>query len=241
MVTILSWLWRQSHGRMSASGPVHYGAEHVNVWADMVRRNLTADAEIACVTDIPDGIDPSVRIIPLPDMPKVENKHWPESSGQPQCYRRLHMYRPDAADVFGTERILMMDLDCVVAGNIDHLVNTTDDLKFMQSAMPQRWVNGSMQFIRCGARPEVWTRFNQKEAQRASRKYVGSDQAWISYILGDKVKLFGRQDGVISYKPRMLKVPQDICVMFFPGRINPWDHEYHGLHWVTKHYKRTKT
>lgn len=239
MTTILCWLWAQSHGRASVSGNVHYTADHVNTWADMVKRNLTTDAELACVTDMPDGIDPDVRIIPLPDMPDVKSQSWPENAGQPQCYRRLHMYRPDAADVFGAERILMMDLDCVIGGNIDHLVQTPDDIKLMAADAPTRLYNGSMQFIRCGSRPEIWTRFTVAEAQKASKKYVGSDQAWLMHVLGSKSQVFGRQDGVTWYKRRMLKVPQDIRVMFFPGRVNPWDFEYHGLHWVEKHYRRS--
>src|SRR5690242_3543774 len=59
MITVLTWLWHQQRGPS-------YSAAHVNIWADMVRRNLSMPHRIACVTDHPEGIDPSVEIIAPP-------------------------------------------------------------------------------------------------------------------------------------------------------------------------------
>ena len=238
--TILTWLWSQPNGRSSVTGELHYSAEHVNIWADMVRCNLTADAEIAVCTDMTDGIDPSIRIIPMPPMPDIDNPFWKESEGAPQCYRRLHIYRPDAADVFGTERILMMDLDVVIGGNIDRLVNTQDDLRFLYPTSRKRPLNGGLQFVRCGAKPVIWTRFNAAEAQRASQRFVGSDQAWLANLLGKKVNLFTREQGVLHYNKKMTSVADSVAILFFPGFVKPWHYDHHGLQWVRQHYRRTE-
>jgi len=237
--TVLTWYWSQTTGRTSVSGSFHYTADHVNIWADMVKRNVSHDVDIACVTDIPEGIDPAVRIIPVPQAPKIDNPWWKEEDGMPQCYRRLNMYRPDAAELFSTDSILMMDLDCVIAKNIDHLVDTKEDVKFIYSTARHRVMNGSMQFVICGSRPDIWTRFNAKEAVKASRQYVGSDQSWISHVVGKHVPLFTRDDRVMHYKSNTTDVPKDTCVMFFSGRINPWDQDHHKLQWVSDHYRRT--
>src|SRR3546814_8279920 len=106
MITIIVWRWRQEKTRTL------YTASHVNIAAAMVRRNLSMPHRIACVTDMPEGIDRSVEIITPPgEFLDISNPRW--SNGRPQCYQRLSMFRRDAGEIFG-ERFVSMDLDVVV-------------------------------------------------------------------------------------------------------------------------------
>jgi hypothetical protein len=104
VITVVSWLWKQPGGRTK------FTTEHVAIWADMVRRNISMPHRIACVTsewDLPEGVE---RIEPPGEFEDVQPKWGPN---RPNCYRRLSMFRRDAADIFG-ERFVCMDLDCVI-------------------------------------------------------------------------------------------------------------------------------
>lgn len=226
MLTVLSWLWAQPGGR------TQYRAEHVNIWADMVRRHLSLPHEIACVTDMPEGIDPRVRIIDPPgDFLDIAIPSW--STERPQCFRRLALFRPDAATIFG-ERFVSMDLDCVIGDCLDPLFDTAVDFKINAShRMPQVTYNGAMLLITAGARPQVYQRFNLDGMLAAGLKLAGSDQAWISHVLGSGEATWGAADGVTWYgsgAPRQR-------ILFFPGLPKPWD-RVGGDYFVTRHYRR---
>jgi hypothetical protein len=215
LITVLSWLWRQPKERTS------YSAEHVNVWADMVRRNLSMPHEIACVTDMPEGIDPDIRIIAPPgDFEDVQNPKW--ANGRPQCYRRLAMFRRDAAEIFG-ERFVCMDLDCVIADSLDPLFDRADDLVLFKGTAPGRPYNGSMMLIRAGCRPQVHELFSEAAAQEASETFIGSDQGWLAHVLGEGEATWGESDGVYWYGSQYrLRGRGKARVLFFPGKLKPW-------------------
>jgi hypothetical protein len=209
---ILSWLWSQPDGRAT------YTAHHVNIWADMIRRNLSIDHDIACVTDMPAGIDPRVRIIAPPgDFLDVTIPTW--RNGRPQCFRRLSMFRPDAKDLFGGERIVSLDLDVVVTGALDPLFAGGEDFRICRGTAAGRAVNGSMYMIRAGSRPSVYTDFTPERAVQAGKRHVGSDQSWIAHCLGDE-PTWGPEDGVVSVQQRHLSdLPRLIT---YPGTLKPW-------------------
>lgn len=222
MINIMCWLWQQPKTR------TQYTAEHVNAWARMVSDNLTIPHRLSCVTDMPEGIE--IDTIPLPDdFADVDNDRWPASRGLPQCYRRLSMFAPDAAERFG-ERFVSMDLDCVVAGNMDSLFDRDDDFVMYEGTSPKRPYNGSLMMMNAGARTAVYERFTEAGAKAASRVYVGSDQAWIAYALGWLEATWGEDDGVYFWQGGLQKrmvhdkpPPENIRLLFFPGaKIKPW-------------------
>lgn len=215
MLTLLTWFWKQDRSRVT------YRAEHVNTWAAMIRRNITMPHRVACVTDIPEGIDPSIEIIAPPgDFLDITNPKW--ANGKPQCYRRLSMFRRDAAEIFG-ERIVCMDLDCVIGGSLDPLFDRKDDLVLFKGTSRTRPYNGSMMLIRAGCRPQVFDDFNQAAALESGRKFCGSDQAWLMHKLGPREKVWDERDGVYWYGAPYLKGRQaEPRILFFPGGMKPW-------------------
>lgn len=233
MIRILTWYWRQEGGRVT------YGPEHVNIWADMVRRNLSMSHRIACVTDMPEGIDPSIEIIAPPrDFEGIRIPTW--GPARPQCLRRIAMFSPKAAETFG-ERFVCMDMDCVVSGPLDPLFETDAEFKIFRGTAPGRFYNGSMMMLTAGARPQVYERFNATEAAEAGRKFIGSDQAWISHVLGPNEQTWGPEDGVRWWnRQRSEQMPQGIRLMFFPGYFKPWQFVENMFDdWVLDHYRRS--
>lgn len=226
MLTVLTWYWRQPGGRAK------YEASHVNIWAAMVRRHLSMPHRIACVTDLPDGIDPSIEIIAPPrDFEDWRIPTWGEH--RPQCLRRLAMFAPDAAKKFG-EHFVSMDLDCLASGPLDPLFCNGEDFKIFAGTAADRSYNGSMVMLRAGARPQVYQRLTLKGAIEAGRKFTGSDQAWIAHCLGSKEATWSSQDGVEWWGNRHRPAPPGTRLVFFPGPEKPWDIDHP---FVRKHYR----
>lgn len=230
MLTILCWFWRQPGGRTD------YTASHVNTWAAMVRRNIDMPHRLACVTDVPAGIDSAIEIIRPPgDFMDVHLPSW--TNGRPQCLRRLSMFRPDAARLFG-HRFVSMDIDCVIGGKLDPLFRREEDLILFKGSRPQQPYNGSMMLITAGCRPKVFTEFTHAGAIKAGQQFVGSDQAWLSYKLGPDERKWDERDGVwrygAQYQTRPASTPEP-RILFYPGKIKPWTAGQDA--YTRKHYR----
>lgn len=214
---IHTWFWKQP------GGAVRYTAEHVNVWAAMMRRNLTIDHELVCVTSDPEGIDPGVRIVEPPrDFEDVRLRSWGPT--RPQCLRRLAMFAADAAGRFG-RRFVSMDLDCVVLDNIDSLFDRPEPLVLNRGTRSKWPFNGSMLMMTAGVCPEVYRSFTPERADKASRRFIGSDQAWLMEKLGPHMPTWGPEHGVDWWR---YKGPEQTdlskCrLLFTPGPLKPWD------------------
>lgn len=185
----------------------------------MVRRNLKMPHRIACVTNeaLPDGVD---RIVPPGEFESIQPAWGPR---RPNCYRRLSMFRSDAASIFG-ERFVCMDLDCVIGGPLDPLFDRDDDLVLFKGTANDRPYNGSMMLIRAGCRPRVYADFNAEGARMSGEKFVGSDQAWLALKLGRGEKVWDHRDGVYWYGSLYKSLAKKVTprVLFFPGKIKPW-------------------
>lgn len=218
MLTVMTWLWAQPGGR------TRYTAEHVAIWADMVGRNLSMPHRLACVTDMPKGIPAHVEVIAPPgEFEGMQTPTW--SGGKPSCFRRLTMFRRDAADLFG-ERFVSMDLDCVVGGSLDPLFDRPDDLVLYRGTNSSRPYNGSMVLMTAGCRPQVYETFDEAGAIESGRLYTGSDQAWLAHCLGPGERVWDEADGVYWWGRRYQAdrrrglTPR---LLFFPGKPKPWD------------------
>lgn len=229
MISVLTWLWTQKKSRTV------YTAEHVNIWADMVRRNLSMPHRIACVTDIPEGIDAGVEIIAPPgEFVDWETPRW--RNGRPSCYRRLSMFRPDAAKIFG-KRFVCMDLDVAIGGALDPLFDRDEEIVLFKGTAPDRPYNGSMLMMTAGCRPHVYEKFDFFGALEASGKFVGSDQAWLAHALGPDEAVWDERDGAYFYGSRYRSdvATGEPRIVFFPGSMKPWSpllrDEYTGRHY----------
>jgi hypothetical protein len=213
MLTVVSWLWTQPEGR------VRYKPEHVWIWADMIGRNLGMKHRLACVTtetDLPPDVE---RIEPPGEFEDVQPTWGPT---KPNCFRRLVMFRKDAAKTFG-KRFVSMDLDCVIGGPLDPLFDRSEDLVLFKGTHPSRPYNGSLMLMSAGCRTRVYEDFDQAGADASGAAFHGSDQAWLAHKLGWGEATWTEADGVYHWgqfqrlghklKPR---------VLFFPGKPKPW-------------------
>lgn len=241
MITVVCWKWKPAPGYRSK-----FEAAHVDVFARMIRRNYAGDCEIVCITDDAAGITEDVRIIPLwNDFAEIPSPH-DRGTGRrnPSCYRRLKMFAHDADQWLGS-RIISLDLDMVVTGDLTPVFERPEDIVLWGDTNPTTYYNGGCILFTAGARPMLWDEFraNPKAsialAQR--RRQWGSDQGWISARLGPGEARFRPYHGIVSYrndcKPKGGALPAGARIVMFHGEHDPWGPEAQKLPWVREHWR----
>jgi len=219
MLTIVCWKWKNRGWHRPR---IEYTAEHVNIFASMVRRNLAMPHRILCITDDPDGIDPSIETYPI-----WEDKGALDIGG---CFVRLRAFsaEQEIMDLLG-DRYVNIDLDCVITGQLDPLFEPymDEDLVLLLSTGKHTPYWGSMWMNKTGTYPHIWNDFKSEDLlwytkssgkggfythPEAVRKgfVVGSDQAWISACVYPDVPIWTEEDGIYSY--RLLRMPRIISI-----------------------------
>lgn len=220
---ILTWLWKNEEAG--------FNAQAVNNWASMLKKHTTK-ADIACVTDSPEGIDPDVEIIPVPKCP------FKARTNQVQ-FPRLSMFHPFAGSLFGDEDLFCMDLDCIVLKNIDHLLDVGDDkLRFHVDPAISVPYSLGLQYIKAGSAPEVYMpltnrghfrSFTRKHPEVETSKFV--DLLWVVDHLGTPYGSWGQKEGVYSAAyvasalsdPKMAEeVESSASLIMCIGDYKPW-------------------
>lgn len=235
MLSVVCFKWRPASTYRSS-----YGPETVNVLRRMVARHYNRPHRFICVTDDAAGLAPDVEVVPLWDefatVPSPHGRH------NPSCYRRLRMFRADAGDTFGP-RFVCVDLDTVIVGDVAPLWDRPEDFVIWGETDPRSWYNGSMFLLSAGSRRRVYEAFdpNRSPAKAKAAGRFGSDQGWISYVLGPGEASWTRADGVYSYrvhlKPNPSRLPPGARMVMFHGHVDPWSPEARALPWVRECYQ----
>jgi len=219
-ITIVTFLWRPT-----GTWRQGYTAQHVNTLCQALKENLTIPHRVVCVTDMPKGI--KCETISLWKEPVVPNV----MRNKPNCYKRLRLFAPDIEKVIGAKRFASIDLDCIITKNVDSIFDCKEDFRILKGyASPY---NGSLMIMDAGARAKLWNEFDPKttpnKANRVKKpngkKYYGSDQAVISYLLPfEPTFSLGPETGIYQYTSHIKYsvVPKDARMVFFAGRMKPW-------------------
>lgn len=230
MLTVVCFKWRTPGYRGV------FDSSHVNTLRDMVARHYPDPHRFVCVTDDPRGIASGIEILPLwDDYANVPN---PTGGGRPTCYRRLKLFSADAGDVFG-DRIVWLDLDTVICGDLRPLWNRPEPIVLWRNPQNLWPYNGAMGMLNAGARPHVWTDFHpiRSPAQTHAARYRGSDQAWLSFKIPGEAT-WSEADGVyyIGSMPNRDRrsLPGNAKIIFFTGGDPPWKSP---IPWAREHYR----
>lgn len=232
MISFVAWKWATPGYRST------FDARAVNVLAAMVRRHYPAPHRFICVTNDAAGINGEIEVVrDLEDFADIRSPH---GGRAPSCYRRLRIFSADAAATFG-ERIVQLDLDSVITGDLRPLVDRPEDVVAWSDPLRPAQYNGSFLLLTAGARPQVWDRFDPRRSPREARAagWLGSDQAWITHCLGPGEARWSRADGVYSYRVDRLadRLPEGARIVFAHGREDPWGAEMQRLAWVREYYR----
>jgi len=239
MINIVCWKWNPIEGLPTTKKNQKYSFKHVNALYEMLVRNVTIPFKLICVTDHSEGIIPEVEIIPL----------WDEFRDKGGCFVRLTCFKKDFR-LFG-ERFWSIDLDCIITGNINHLLTREEDFLIWapeRSRISKRVTPycGSLFMLKAGSHPEVYDYFRPGSfsVNRHNQYLGGTDQKQIARTVQNG-KTIGQTEGIYNFIPDISihdKVPENACIMFFNGKFLP---DSIGLlrefPWIGEHYPAAGT
>lgn len=151
-----------------------YGPEYVNKLYAMIRRNTKRDFRFICFTDNREGIGSEVECWP----PPYQMKGW---------WVKIPLFAPP--DCIADDQIIAIDLDVVITGNIDWLLDWRGDFcglgkwLTMKKMEAPKYYNGSLWSLRPGYATQVWYDFAERGDEIMKTHY--SDQEYISEQLPD--------------------------------------------------------
>lgn len=202
----------------------------------MVARNLTVAHRRVVVTHRPDLLEhvSGIEVVALDD-----RKHVPGT-----CFLRLMLHRPDIEELLGP-RVWALDVDCVVTGGLDSLVNRDEDYVVWRNPnwpSPRRaFYQTSSQLVTAGARSELWADFDPQETPKwVNRRFGGAEQAWVSERLPWNEAHWTAADGVYGFKRLNgagidVELPDDARIVFTPGNREPG--QLKAIPWIEEHYR----
>ncbi len=170
MYTVISMKWGTK-----------YGPEYVNRLFYMVKRNTTLPFKFVCFTDDAKGLDSNIEVRPLPEMDLPE--------GPERGWRKLAVFKKDI-NLEG--RVLFLDLDTVIVGNIDDYFTMDGDMILIKHWKPSKehgiGETGVFRYT-VGAHTELYDDFmaDKKKfmsAYRHEQAYVGdisNKNGWLSF------------------------------------------------------------
>jgi hypothetical protein len=222
---IASYFWQPDPGS-KFSAP--YTADDVRKLQRMVAKHCTAPHQFGVITDQPElfADDADIRAIPID-----RATHVPST-----CYVRLMTFHPGGKALFGADRLLQIDLDTLIVGNIDHLVTREENLVLWRNparhpSRPGRSAyNTSILLHELGSIPEIWQTF--VDFRTVGKRIPAKDDQWfLSDALGEDVPYFdGARDGVYRIARADTpgsgvdgELPDNACIVFFTGSEGKMD------------------
>ena len=177
-----------------------YGPDYVNRLAAMARRNTSRPLRVICFTDDATGLTGDVEARPLP------------ADALAGWWNKVALFRETLPGVSG--RVLYLDLDVVITGSLDPLLDHPGDLVVMDNDYVPGF-NSSVMLFEVGARAEIWNAFSPAAAAR-----IDGDQDWVALTAPD-AELWPN-GWCVPYRLRAaIAPPAETKVVVFSGRPNP--------------------
>lgn len=207
----------------------------------MVARNLSIDHRFIVVTDQP-GLfsdDDDIHAVPID-----WTTHVPGT-----CFVRLFTFSPQAQKVLG-ERVLQLDLDTVIVGSFDEIVDRDEDIVIWRNprkwaltfpevghAKALSWFNPSIMLHSPGTWSVIWQNFDAKEPGARDDQWLMSD------YFGKDCPYWDQTHGVYRLTPgkpwigiHSEALPENARIVTFPSSRKPWLADVvSAAPWIEKH------
>lgn len=169
----------------------------------------------------------------------------------PGCFARLRLFDPNFQAALGIEegdRIVSIDLDVVITGNLDPLFERPEPfliLKGANSVNPCPY-NGSLWMLRAGYRPGVWFDFSLDAAEKVKHPVhvegqaaFADDQSWFAHMMPGEAGWVAGTDGVYAFQkkgwPGGEDLPNDARLVAFFGWRKP--EKFKHLKWIQENWR----
>ncbi len=183
-----------------------FDADYVNKLYYGVKRNTTVDFTFHCFTEDSEGLNINIKVHSLPKFDNVEG--W---------WYKLYLFSEDI-DIEG--RILYIDLDTLITGNIDHYITQNEGFVVLQDL----WAKGdnvgsALMSYEVGKHKHVWDIFIKDPAAAKQKIFPHGDQKIIQAHQSKRIYwqiLFPNE--IISFKSNNAKEPtKDVKIICFHG------------------------
>jgi len=176
-LAVVTYLWSPDPGSKYSA----YGPGDVRLLQRMVARHLSVPHDFVVVTDRPEAFagDSAIRAVPID-----WTTHVPGT-----CYLRLMTFSPPAGRVLG-RRILQLDLDTVIVGDLGPVIDRAEDLVLWRNprkwaltfpevgyAKALAWFNASVILLRAGTWGVIWQNFDPRNPGARDDQWLISDYA----------------------------------------------------------------
>ncbi len=204
-----------------------YSAEYVNKLFNSVKRNTTVPFSFTCFTEDPGGIDSDIRIEPLPH------------STIQSWWNKLYLFSNAMPFNYG-DRILFIDLDTVITGNIDDimLIDNTDIVVlrdfytgYAKTVVGNDNVGSGLMSWKHGRYPHIWDTFIENPDAAIEEVMPHGDQKWVQKIAHRRVYWQDvLPDQVVSYKVHCADgLPGDARIICYHGKPSIPESETTGV------------
>lgn len=221
MITVTTYLWGWKYSKVDV--------ERLRIGLE---RHLKQPHRFVCISDRP--IYSNVHYaIPQQDLPLLE---------APGCFARLRLFDPKFQDEIGaTDKIVNIDLDVVVTGQLDSLFDTNATFKILggaNSGNPCPY-NGSIFMLRKGKHQDVIDKFSMEVAREIPFHEFVDDQAWFHHMMPNAETWPVAESGIYAFeKPgwprRSIRLPRNAVLVVFPGWRNP--SLFRDIPWISKNW-----
>ena len=183
-----------------------YSIDYVTKLKNMVKKNLTLEHKFICLTEKPN----------LHKIEGIEFKQAPVTVVDSWC--KLSLFVPNLAKIY-KGKAFYLDLDVVITGKLDGLVNKTDNDKL--TIIKDWWqpcYNSSIMIWELGKFTNIYLKFKPSDMQR-----LAGDQDLITEIMDEsQVDTFG-EIAVQSYKANNLvdSFNKHTKIVVFHGKPKP--------------------
>lgn len=228
MLIVSTWLWGKK-----------WGTDYSQKLFVGLKRNIRQEFRTVLISDqtYPDSGADVVCAIPRDDYPLLAILG---------CLARMRVFSASMQEQMGAkkgDRIVNIDVDAVVTGELDPLFDRDDEFTILQgfnSTNPCPF-NGSLWMFRAGERHDVSDDFSleQYHARKVPFHAIPDDQGWLHYKFPD-AKAYTPKDGAYCFKKKTWSsgddaLPAGARVVAFPGRDPA---KFLHLAWVKRHWQR---
>lgn len=184
MLSVVTWKWNRPDG--SALFEAHY----VNRLRLALQRHLHLPHRMFCFTDDPTGMDSDIQTFPIE-----------EFQDTPRCRRRMKQFDRAMRGLVGP-RMLSLDLDIVLVGDITSIVNRPEPIVCWKVAHAGVF-SGSFVLMDTGLLHPLYELFKADPVgypARVQPRGVPSDQAMLNHFLrGRPIPHWTERDGFVTY------------------------------------------
>lgn len=236
MLTVVTMLWTDPHSRK----PYTYDERYPISLKKQVDKYVTFPHEFICITD---SYSDQMKEAGIKHIELDRTTHRSNTR-----FMKLQIFSERFAEQVPGQ-ILYLDLDCVIVGNIDSVVDRKEDLVLWRNpnyGIPKRaFYNTSILLHRTGTRVELYDNFEVviNSDKYKQYPYAATDQKYISFSKPKDMPHWTDKDGIYGLgrigdkdPDKCSELPSNACIIFTPGRRTQFTKEVQNKHPWLKQY-----